>query len=258
MSGFSVDNNTSTNFFSNMMGTNKSSSSSSGIGGWNLSDYSMIRSGAYKKLMSAYYETHDKDGNEIANKKTQELNNEDSLALSGVKSGASALQESLDGLKKSSLYEKKDMETKSEDGTTSKKSEYDWDAITKNVSNFVDSYNSFIEDAADSDNNSILKRATNLVKYAKANKDVLEDLGISIGKDNKLTLDSAALKKAEISDIKSAFTGMNSFGSQVASSAKQMSNIAASVLAKNSGAAYTRFGDYGTSITGSNYDTKVE
>ncbi len=46
-----------------------------------------------------------------------------------------------------------------------------------------------------------------MTKTTKSTERLLERAGISVGADNKLELDEDALKKADISTLKSIFTG---------------------------------------------------
>ena len=46
-----------------------------------------------------------------------------------------------------------------------------------------------------------------MTKTTKSTESLLERAGISVGADNKLELDEDALKKADISTLKSIFTG---------------------------------------------------
>ena len=93
-----------------------------------------------------------------------------------------------------------------------------------------------------------------MTKTTKSTERLLERAGISVGADNKLELDEDALKKADISTLKSIFTGYNSFTSKVYDKAQSMTNAAA-----RAGGTYTstgRYSDVLTSILPSNIDKK--
>ena len=66
-----------------------------------------------------------------------------------------------------------------------------------------------------------------MTKTTKSTERLLERVGISVGADNKLELDEDAIKKADISTLKSVFTGYNSFASKVYDKAQSMTNAAA-------------------------------
>ncbi|MBQ6407969.1 MAG: hypothetical protein IJJ64_08020 [Butyrivibrio sp.] len=93
-----------------------------------------------------------------------------------------------------------------------------------------------------------------MTKTTKSTERLLERTGISVGADNKLELDEDALKKADISTLKSVFTGYNSFASKVYDKAQSMTTAAA-----RAGGTYTSTGNYSdvlSSILPSNIDKK--
>ena len=55
---------------------------------------------------------------------------------------------------------------------------------------------------------------------------MLAKIGITIGKGNKLELDEDALKKSDISSLKSVFTGHNSSASKISQKATSIENAA--------------------------------
>ena len=55
---------------------------------------------------------------------------------------------------------------------------------------------------------------------------LLSKIGITIGKGNKLELDEDELKKADISSLKTVFTGYNSFAGKTAQKAAGILNAA--------------------------------
>ncbi|MDE7299992.1 MAG: hypothetical protein K2N94_14425 [Lachnospiraceae bacterium] len=76
------------------------------------------------------------------------------------------------------------------------------------------------------------------------NSKMLAKLGITIGKGNKLELDEEALKKAEISSLKTAFSGYNSFAAKVAQKAADISGAAA-----RAGTIYTSRGAHSRTLS---------
>ena len=93
-----------------------------------------------------------------------------------------------------------------------------------------------------------------MTRTTKSTERLLERVGISVGADNKLELDEDAIKKADISTLKSVFTGYNSFASKVYDKAQSMTNAAA-----RAGGTYTSTGNYSdvlSSILPSNIDKK--
>ncbi len=168
-----------------------------------LSDYMSIKNGSYGKLMKAYYA---KDGasKEVSsavnkNKEVTSTSKDDAKTLTDIERSAEALNKSANKL----------MEDEYDDSK---------DALTA-VKDFVGDYNSLLEKAADSNTDSILKKAVSLTNLTASNKNLLSDVGITVGKDNKLSIDEEAFSKAEKSSLNSLFKGTGSYGYSVASQA---------------------------------------
>ena len=94
-----------------------------------------------------------------------------------------------------------------------------------------------------------------MVAYTKANKNLLSKVGITVGSDNKLTVDEDKFKSADMTTVKSLFTGRGSFGKMTSTSATSSYSSAVSQLAKlSSSSTYSNMGSY-SYISGSIYDT---
>ncbi len=203
---------------------------------FNLSDYAAIKNGSYGKLLKAYYAKQDAD--KLAN------SGDSSQKLTMMKSSADSLKRSADVLGNSSLWEKKKVTKKDEvTGQDIEAEDYDWDAITKSVKSFIEDYNSVVEEAGKSDTKDVLRNAVWMTSMTDKNSNLLSKVGITIGKGNKLELDEGALKKADISTLKSIFTGHNSFASKVSQKAASISNAA-----NHAGATYTSSGTYAKAL----------
>ncbi len=213
-----------------------------------LGDYSLIKSGAYKKLLNAYYDKVVKPayGDDDDDEKGV-VGDRDSLGgLSETKSDAQSLQDSISALSDGKLYEKK----ADEDGNLS----YDRDKIEGAVKDYVKSYNAFLDSAGDLDSTAILSKTLNIVQATSKNSKLLGDIGISIGADNKLVIDEDKLKEADVSAIKSLFKGTGSYGQTVAGKAAQVYSMANSMLYSGRHASsYTFDGAYRTFGTGNSF-----
>ena len=172
--------------------------------GIDLSTLSSIRNGSYHKLLKSYYEKEDNDGTtaDRTNKKDTTTDTA-SQKLNGaaVRDKAADVVDSVSDLKKTALWEKKSVTDK--EGNTTK--EYDTDAIYKAVSDFVSNYNSLVEKTGKSDDNSVLRNASSMVSYTKANQSLLKSIGITIGSDNKLSVDAEKFKQSDMAVVKSTF-----------------------------------------------------
>ncbi len=202
-----------------------------GMGGIDVSDYAMIKNGSYGKLMKSYYAKQDAD------KLSQSGDSSKKLTL--MRSSADSLKKSVEALGDASLYEKKKFKKKDEKtGEEIEVEDYDWDAITKAVKNFVDDYNSVVELAGNSETKNVLRNAAWMTGITEKAGNLLSKVGITVDKGNKLEFDEEALKKKttlgkssieldNISTLKSLFTGYGSFASQIAQKASAISSAAA-------------------------------
>lgn len=72
-----------------------------------------------------------------------------------------------------------------------------------------------VEQAGTSDTESILRNAAWMTSSVDKAENLLSKVGISISRGNKLELDEEAFRKADMTTIKSIFSGNNSFSSVV-------------------------------------------
>ena len=225
---------------SNIFSSLGSSTSSSGI---NLGDYAAIKNGSYKKLLKAYYKEQDSTSTE----KTKDDIKAEKQKNELMSTTASDLNEAARKLMDTSLLEKKT----GEDGTA----DYDRDAIGKAVKNFVDAYNKTIDEAAESDNTSVLRSTVWTTNMMKKNAGLLEEIGVKVGADNKLTLDEDKLKSADVSTLKSLFQGHGSLVGRVSQKASAIATSAA-----NAAGTYNKSGKVSTAVSellSSKFDTEV-
>lgn len=202
--------------FQNLTGSNSTSNS-----GLDLTDYYAIKNGSYGKLMKAYYKNQDSE------KKT-ESSGDSKQSLTMMKAGTDSLQKSVTTLMDESLWEKKKIKKKDEKtGEETEVFDYDWDAITKAVKTFVDDYNNVIGKAADSDTKGVLQGASRMTSISGEMSKLLNQVGIKIGSDNKLSVDEEKLKSASIGTMKTLFTGMHSFADKMMQKATVIGRAAA-------------------------------
>lgn len=195
------------------LGTSSSSSSTSsysGTFGINLSDYASIKNGSYSKLMKSYYELDETK----ESKKTNSKNDTDDTdaTIKTIKNTASDLKESAQA-----LYGSKSLFEKDADG------EYDMEALYKKVSAFIEDYNETIEAVGSAETDSIAKAGANMVNATTNYVDMFAKLGISVsGSDYTLSIDKEDFMEANISDIKSMFSGVGSFAYQIGAKASRI------------------------------------
>lgn len=208
-----------------------------------LGDYAMIKSGGYKKLLTAYYASQKTDNTKGS---STSATSDSKSALLEVKTNSNKLRESLSKLSDSSLYEKKT----DKDGNK----DYDRDAITSAVKGFVEAYNNYVDSSSKVDSTGILRRSVSMVNNTSANSVLLSKSGISIGKDNKLTLDEDTLKKTDVNVLKTLFSGVGSLGYTISSKAGESFGLANSAAFTTGHAAtYTYSGAYATFANSNNW-----
>lgn len=213
------------------------SSSQTSSTGLDLTDYAAIKNGSYAKLMKAYYR------NQEANNASESADTKQSLTL--MKGDADALNKSATALLDSSLWEKKTIKKVDEEtGEETEVEDYDWDAITKAVNAFVTDYNDVLEAAGKSNTRSILRNAVSMTNMTGQLAGLLEQVGITVGKDNKLEVDEDALKEASVGTLKTLFTGSFSFADTVA----QKANLISKATAQGNNT-YTSNGTYSDTLS---------
>jgi hypothetical protein len=255
---YGVSSDSVSTLFSSLSSSSSSSTSLSSTTSM-LSDYYSIRSGSYKKLLNAYYSKYGTDSTSSTSsttksKTTTTISTDSNTQLSQIKSNSGNLQESatalLDKSSSSSLF--KETVSKDEDGNEVKS--YDMDKIYKGVTAFVDNYNATLETASKSSVSSIQRGAANMVSTTKANSNLLNQIGITIDSNKKLSVDETKLKSADVSTIKTLFNTTGSYGYYIGTKASEMN--ASAVLEASKTNTYTSTGSYSSSIsTGDLYDS---
>lgn len=204
----------------------------------NLGELSSVKSGSYYKLLRAYYEKED------AGETSTSISNSTTKELATQKSASEDLIESASNLYKNSSLWKKDDE-----------GNYDMDAIYNAVSAFVDDYNSTIKAASSSEVTSIANAAASMVNQNTTNSSLLKEVGITMDSSTfKLSIDEDAFKNADVSKIKSLFSGTGSYAYQIGAKAS-MINSAATIEASKANT-YTDSGSFSDNYSsGSLYDS---
>lgn len=216
-----------------------------------LSDYASIKNGSYNKLVKKYVAKTKADGKD----ENDSAADTQSQTEQKISANAAALQASADDISSDrSLFTNK-VTKKNEDGTES--SDYDWNAITKKVKGFISDYNSVITKSIDSEDKGVLRGALSLVNSTAKQENTLNKAGITIGDDNKLSLDTDKLKGADISTLKSLFSGTASFAGRVSDMASGIKSVAKSAAASASSYNAKGVSDYSMVSASSFIDTNI-
>ena len=220
--------------------------------GVNLSDYASIKSGSYGKLMKAYYKKVDssdiKAGDSTSSsivKGSDKYKDDVVSAYNKISSSAEALSDSLDKLVSKgsdSVFTKKNVESTDEKGNTETKYGYDVESIYSAVKDMASKYNNFIDQAKSSTDDNIARQANNLATTVTLSNSKLNAIGITIGDDDKLSIDEEKFRKADMNAVKNLFNGNQSLGYQIASKASMIGTKASSEAKAASG--YTGTASY--------------
>jgi major membrane immunogen (membrane-anchored lipoprotein) len=222
-----------------------SSSSNSIFGGLesSLTSLSQIKTGSYGKLVKAYYDKYDNDGN--LKTETGKKAKTDTSKLSSIRNDTADLNKATDKLLakgKDSIWNQ--VEKTDEDGNVTK--EYDKDAIYKAVSDFATKYNNLVDSGQKSESTAILSQIAGMVTGTAKTSTTLAKAGITIDSNNHLNVDEDFLKnKANMTYVKDLFNGTGSYAYQVATKASMANSYASTDLSKITGRkSYTNKGSF--------------
>ncbi len=226
------------NFFQGLNG-NKSNETKNGGMSSLVGDFAAVKNGSYAKLAKKYY------ASDAAKKVTA---GSAATTNKSVKEDSNAAVSSATKLMNKSLYDKKAVV--GEDGKETMA--YDTAKILEGVKDFVKNYNSAVKDAGNSDNNNVLKSASRMVSQTKVYAGSLARVGINLKSDNTLELDENRFSAADMTDVRSLFTGSVSFGKSTQEKLYQMYTAADKGTAQE--AVYNSNAQYNIS-TGSMFDS---
>lgn len=224
--------------FSRLNSSNSTSSSS--LFGINLSDYASIKNGSYGKLLKAYYKKNSSDSSSSSS-----ANNASSLTKTKVdatvKKELSDIQTYANDLRDSAaaLMEK---------GSKSVFKDGDMEKIYGAVSDFTSDYNTLMEKSQASSSSAVVRSANSMAYAVEGREDSLKEVGITIGDDNKLSVDKETFMNADVDKVKALFNGNSSLSYLVSTQASAIGNKAYSE--SNKATLYNATGNYSSITTG--------
>ncbi|MBR5577574.1 MAG: hypothetical protein IKW28_01105 [Lachnospiraceae bacterium] len=224
------------------------SNSSYAFSGINLSDYASIKNGSYGKLLKAYYAesgegvsgSSSTSSNDILTsltkpQSTYNKQEEDKQNLNEIQSSAKELTTSAVALMErggKSVFKNNDMEE-----------------VYSAVSEFAKDYNALQDKVSKTGSEEVKKAAEKLTDVIEGYESQLKDMGITVGKDNKLTIDKKTFVSSDLEKAKELFNGQSSLSYLVSSRATSLSNTAYSQ--NNTSSLYTMDGTYASQNIGS-------
>ncbi len=212
--------NTTSMLFSSLSTANTTASSLTSAFG----ELQLIKSGAYKKALTAYYDL-------TKTNKSESISDSDSAdsntSLSTVKSTAKALNESAKALQ-------------SNDFDTATREE-----LLTDVKDFASDYNNMLNSTKKLNSYSMLQTAVWATEQMNISEGMLNRVGITIQDDNTLAVNEETFKNAKLSDIKVLFEGNTSLASRISQKASTLVNQSANQMSLNLGTgSYTKYGTW--------------
>lgn len=245
-------------YFSNSLGSSSASMP------FSLSDYAQIKNGSYGKLMKAYYANVASD---LKSSSTSTTDSTDTTDTSDVLSSLTSSGTSTTGTSstsgttttattdKTAATDAKNLAAAADDLKTATYSQDNISDLYSKVSSFVESYNSAVTSGSSSDVSSVQNNTEWMEGTTSSNKNLLSSVGITIGDDNKLTLDKSTFENADMTTLKDVFGGDDSYSysNQISARADNIYDLAAS--GGTSGTSYTSSASYTAAASGTMYDT---
>ncbi len=191
--------------------TSSSTGASDSLLGLDMSSVASIKNGSYGKLLKNYYAQSKADAK-------AQIGDTDAK-LTDIKMSADKLELKADALNSSKLWETK---TVTKDGKQTEELANSDKALSA-VKDFVNSYNKMIDEAGDSETKSVLRKTGWMANMTRENSNLLGEVGIRVGADDKLTLNEDAFKKANETTLKEMFYGNESYASKVSAKAAGIS-----------------------------------
>lgn len=213
----------------------------------NISDYNSIKTGTYRKLLKEYYKESDTDksadtkGSTSKKPATDKIEEVSVKELKEIQTEANALRDSAGVLMQK--------------GNKSVFKDADMEKVYSAVSDFVKDYNSVVEKGIESGAKSVVRGAEGLVNLAGDYEKELEQMGITMDKNDKLTVNKETFLKADINKVKDLFNGQNSFSYLVSMRAVSVGNTAYSESNKSN--LYTGEGNYATLTSGDLFNSII-
>ena len=189
------------------------------MGSFNFGEYASLKNGSYRKLIKANY-AEQKKSSEVTKEQTKPNKNVINTIAASDKTGLAKIKTEADSLKDASKALKSDELWKKNNGS------YDMGKIADAVKNFANEYNDVVSQSAKVSSKDVSMQTGFMTNLTKTMSGALSKIGISVGEDGKMSVDENELKKSNVKDISSMFSGKYSFASQIEDKAGAISSAA--------------------------------
>ena len=217
--------------------------------GINLSDYASIKNGSYGKLLKAYYAESGESTSAGSSTSTGDILTSLTKPQSTYNKQEEESKQNLNEIQNSAKEVTTSAVALMERGGKSVFKNNDMEEIYTAVSEFVKDYNALQDKVGKTDSEEVKKAAEKLTDVIEGYENQLKDMGITIGKDNKLTIDKKTFVGSDFEKAKELFNGQSSLSYLVSSRATSLSNTAYSQ--NNISSLYTMDGTYASQNVGS-------
>ena len=212
----------------------------------NLAQLNSIRRGTYGKALKAYYAKENtssvsKSGQTSKSNRYNYQSYTANAGLDDIQTKSSKLTEAANKLTDNSKK-----------GLFADKDNYDADAAYKAVNEFVTNYNDTLNTVNKTTNTTVTNAANNMTRMTGIMSNSLSKVGVTVGKDGRLSVNEEDFKNAGMDKVKSVFGAGGSFAGTVSSYASRLNNAAKqqSMQQSNTAGIYGRYGSYGNSYYG--------
>lgn len=205
----------------------------------NLSQLHSVRTGTYSKALKSYY---GRNNQTTAMQKNKTLNK--------YNYGMYALENGLSSVSKESTElsaAAKKLTNTGRDGLFASHENYNADAAYQAASDFVTNYNETLDAVNRLSNVSVSSAAGSMARMTGVMTGSLDEIGITVGKDGRMSINEEAFKNAGFDKVKSMLGTNGSFARIIGSSAQRLGS-AAEQQSRQAGLAgsgiYGRYGSY--------------
>jgi hypothetical protein len=205
----------------------------------NLSQLSSVRSGSYAKTLKSYYGRN----NQTASTQKNSAVNKYSYNTYTQQSGLSNVSKESTDL---SAAAKKLTDTGKE-GLFASEERYDADAAYKAASDFVTNYNETLDAVNKTTNAAVSSAAGSMTRMTGVMTKSLSGIGISVGKDGRMSINEEEFKNAGFDKVKSMLGTNGSYARIIGSSAQRLSSAVeqqSRQMSLGSTGLYGRYGSY--------------
>ncbi|MCI9419641.1 MAG: hypothetical protein HFG32_06470 [Eubacterium sp.] len=220
-----------------LFGGSKSVGTGSFFSASNFGDLALIKSGVYTKMMRSYVsKMTEGDETEKSSDSAYKFKNSvsekmEQLTAPKVTTETDKSNKVLSNIKSASYK----LET-----SANALSNMDFDKSTREelydaAKSFVADYNSVLSSAKDTDNVSLSRSVKWMKDDIKAREKMMAKIGITIGSDGALSIDEEKFNEANLSDIRTQFSGSSSIVGKTAQRATGLYNLAANQISFNGG-----------------------